>query len=36
MNPLFVKIGEQKNLIDADTSFYVALLKEKSGLAMRH
>lgn len=33
-DPLFVKIVEQKNKLnpDADTSFYVALLKEKSGL----
>ena len=33
-HPLFVKIVEQKNKLnpDADTSFYVALLKEKSGL----
>lgn len=34
-DPLFVKIVEQKNKLnpDADTSFYVALLKEKSGLS---
>ena len=33
-DPLFVKIVEQKNKLnpDANTSFYVALLKEKSGL----
>jgi tetratricopeptide (TPR) repeat protein len=34
-DPLFVKIVEQKNKLnpDANTSFYVALLKEKSGLS---
>ena len=34
-NPLFVKIVEQKNNLEpsADTSFYLAILKEKAGLS---